>query len=301
MREAMPKVSRVAVTMLALAVSAGAYATGEGEFEKTVPAEARGAVDISNVSGTVVVMGWDRPEVSVRAQLAPGVERVDVTSDHGHTLVRVVLPHAGHGGETELQVKVPKESEVDVSAVSADVTSSGVLGVQRLHTVSGEIVAEIAGSDIDAKSVSGDIKLKGHGQPARLRVNSVSGDVRLDHGAGDLEAGSVSGTLVVSLDSARSVRARSTSGDLHFEGKLTRGADLDASTVSGNLNVRASAEGGFNYEVSSFSGDITNCFGAEVIGHHHGPGHRLEGSRGDGAGRVYLKSMSGDIELCDRK
>jgi len=58
----------------------------------------------------------------------------------------------------------------------------------------------------------------------------------------DLEAGTVSGSLVVSLDSARSVRARSTSGDVHFEGKLTRGADFDATSVSGNLKVRASAE-----------------------------------------------------------
>jgi DUF4097 and DUF4098 domain-containing protein YvlB len=90
--------------------------------------------------------------------------------------------------------------------------------------------------------VSGDVKLKGHGQPARLHVSSVSGNVRLEHGAGDLEAGTVSGSLVVSLDSARSVRARSTSGDVHFEG-----------------------------------------------------------TRGDGAGHLRLKTMSGDVQLCDRK
>lgn len=286
--------------ILVLWASAAAYATSGSDFEKAVPAEPRGVVDISNVSGTIEVSGWDRAEVSVRAQLGAGVERVDVTSDRGRAVVKVVLPHPGHGGDADLHIKVPKESEVTVSAVSADVSTSGLLGMQRLNSVSGDISAELAGSDLEAKSVSGDVKLKGHGQPARLHVSSVSGDVRLDHGAGDLEAGTVSGTLVVSLDSAHSVRLRSTSGDLHFEGKLTRGADLDATTVSGDLSVRASADGGYNYEVSSFSGEISNCFGAEPTEHHY-TGHRLEGTRGDGAGRVHLKAMSGEIQLCDRR
>ena len=297
----MSDVSRVVVTMLALGVSAGAYATGGGEFEKKVPADARGIVEISNVSGTVNVTGWDRPEVGVRADLGVGVERVDVTSDHGRTVVKVVLPHVGHVGNTDLQVKVPKESEVDVSAVSADVVTTGVLGVQRINTVSGDVSAELAGSDLELKSVSGDVRLKGHGQPARLHVGAVSGDIRLEHGAGDVEAGTVSGELIISLDTARSVRLRTTSGDVHFEGKLTRGADLEATTVSGDLNVRASEDGGYAYEASSFSGDITNCFGAEATERHHGMGHRLEGSRGEGAGHVHLKAMSGDIQLCDRK
>src|SRR5207302_6694717 len=134
-------------------------------------------------------------------------------------------------------VQIPKDSELTVSAVSADVATAGVTGVQRLNTVSGDITAELGGSDLELKSVSGDVELKGHGQPARLHVSTVSGDVHLEHGAGDLEAGTVSGAMVVSLDSARSVRARSTSGDLRFEGRLTRGATVDASTVSGDLNV----------------------------------------------------------------
>ena len=294
--------SRLAAAITVLFASAAACASGDRTFERQVPAEARGAVDISNVSGTVVVTGWDRPQVSVRAELGEGVERVDVSSEHGRTTVKVVLPHhSGHGGDADLHVQVPKDSELTVSAVSADVRTTGVTGVQRLNAVSGDITAELGGSDLELKTVSGDVKLKGHGQPARLHVSSVSGDVHLEHGAGDLEAATVSGTLVVSLDSARSVRVRSTSGDVHFEGKLASGADFDATSVSGDLNVRASAEAGYAYEVSTFSGDISNCFDATPSGHGHMPGHTLQGTRGDGAGHMRLKTMSGDVQLCDRK
>jgi Putative adhesin len=290
----------VAAVALGLWAAGAAAHADNKSFERAVPAELRGVVDISNVSGRVEVVGWDRAEVSVHGELDEGVERVDVTSEHGRTIVKVVLPHTGHHGDAELRVKVPKESEVDVSAVSAEVTTSGVLGEQRLNAVSGDITAEFAG-DLEVKTVSGEIRLKGHGQPARLHVSSVSGDVRLEHGAGDLEAGTVSGSLVVSLDSTKSVRARTTSGDLHFEGKLARGADFDATSVSGDLNVRASADGGYSYEARSFTGDITNCFAAAPVERPHGPGHTLEGTRGDGAGHVRLKTMSGDIQLCDRK
>jgi DUF4097 and DUF4098 domain-containing protein YvlB len=239
--------------------------------------------------------------VSVHAELGTGVERVEVGSEGGRTTVKVILPHSsGRGGEARLQVKIPKDSELNVSAVSADVTTSGVLGVQRLSAVSGEVTAELAGADVELKTVSGNLRLKGHGQPARLHLSTVSGDVHLEHGAGDFEASTVNGTLIVSLDSARSVRARTTSGDLRFEGKLTHGATLEASTVSGNLNVRAGADGGYAYEVSSFSGEISDCFKASPErASKYGPGSLLAGTRGDGAGRVRLKTMSGDVQLCD--
>jgi hypothetical protein len=295
-------VSRLAAAITVLFASAAACASGDKTFERQVPAAARGVVDISNVSGTVVVTGWDRPEVSVHAELDEGVERVDVSTDHGRTSIKVILPHhSGHGGDADLHVQVPKDSELTVSAVSADVTTAGVTGVQRLNAVSGNVTAELAGSDLELKTVSGDVKLKGHGQPARLHMSTVSGDVHLEHGAGDLEAGTVSGTLVVSLDSARSVRTRTTSGDVHFEGKLAPGADFDATSVSGDLNVRASAEGGYAYEISTFSGGISNCFNATPSEHGHMSGHTLQGTRGDGAGHVRLKTMSGDVQLCDRK
>jgi DUF4097 and DUF4098 domain-containing protein YvlB len=293
---------RLTAALLLLLAGAVASASSDKSFDQQVPAQPRGVVEISNVSGSIEVSGWDRSDVGVHAELDTGVERVDVASDGGRTTIKVILPHASsHGSEARLQVKIPKDSELNVSAISADVTTAGVLGVQRLNAVSGNITAELAGADVELKTVSGDLRLKGHGVPARLHVSTVGGDVHLEHGAGDLEASSVNGTLIVSLDSARGVHARTTSGDLRFEGKLTRGATFEASTVSGDLSVRASADGGYAYEVSSFSGDITDCFNAspERVS-KYGPGSRLEGTRGEGTGHLRLKTMSGDVRLCDR-
>jgi DUF4097 and DUF4098 domain-containing protein YvlB len=298
----MRTVLRLSTALLLLLAGTAAYAANDRTFDRQLPAQPRGVVDVSNVSGKVEVSGWDRAEVSVHAELGSNVERVEVSSEAGHTGIKVILPHtSGHGSDAQVQVKIPKDSELNVSAVSADVTTQGVLGMQRLNAVSGGISAELGGADVELKTVSGDIQLHGHGQPARLRVSTVSGDVHLEHGAGDVEVSSVNGTLIVSLDSARSLRARTTSGNLRFTGKLVRGAELEATSVSGDLQVRASADGGFAYEVSSFSGDISDCFKASPErASQYGPGTRLEGKLGEGAGHVRLKTMSGDVQLCDR-
>ena len=287
--------SGLAGSVLMLLGATAAYAAA---FDRQVPAQPRGVVEISNFSGNIEVSGWDRSEVSVHAELGGGIEGVEVSSESGHTSIKARQP--GHG-EARLQVKIPKDSELNVSAVSADVSTSGVLGVQRLSTISGKITTEIAAADVELKAVSGSVQVKGHGQPARLRASTVSGDVHLEHGAGDIEVGTVNGALIASLDAARSVHARTTSGGVRLEGTLARGATLEASSISGSLTVRTAADGGFAYEVSSFSGNISDCFNASPEHTQYGPGSRLNGTRGDGAGHVRLRTMSGNVELCDRR
>ena len=294
----------VAVLLLA---SAGARAADSTTFDRQVAAQPNGVVDVSSTTGTIEVSGWDRAEVSVHADLGADVDHVEMTSDQGRTIVRVLLrPHImssfllGGRRDTHLHVQIPKGSELDVSTVSADVTSNGVQGVQRLRTVSGDIAAELGPADLEVKTVSGDVKLRGHGQPARLTVGTVSGDVHLDHGAGALEGTTVSGEFTASLDSARSVRVHSTSGDLRLDARLDRGAEFEAQTVSGDVKVHAPSEAGLQYDVDTLSGDITDCFDAQPErSSGYGPGHHLRGSRGEGSARLRLRTMSGDIQLCD--
>jgi DUF4097 and DUF4098 domain-containing protein YvlB len=291
---------------------AGLLLTGQacaGETEQTVNADPHGTVEISNVSGQVRVAGWDRSEVHVQGHLGTGVERIDVTSQSGRTLVKVVLPHHSifGDGNADLTVQVPRDSRIEVSSVSADVSVTGVTGALRLGSVSGAVSADIAGSDVDAKTVSGEVQLRGSsqlasrsGSRARLHLSTVSGDLRLTHGAGEIDARTVSGTLDVQADGAHAVRMRSTTGSVRFDGALLSGASLDAESLSGGLQVRARSESGYDYEASSFSGSIEDCFNVEATHtSRYTPGTRLSGTRGSGGGQITLKTLSGTVELCD--
>jgi DUF4097 and DUF4098 domain-containing protein YvlB len=281
----------------------------ESNFERRLPADPHGVVEISNVAGLVDVSGWDKSEVEVRAEHSSGVDRIDTESDHGRVSIKVVVPnHSFHGGSANLHVRVPRGSELDVSAVSADITASDVEGGLQLKTISGSIRADVFQKNTDAKTVSGDLVLRGRGKEpgaAGIHISTISGSIRVDRAGGDLEATTVSGELTVRLDHpAHEVRVRTTSGDVGFEGKLSKGGYLEAQTVSGDMSVRVSPPGALDYEVNTFSGEIRNCMGLEAERvSKYAPGRRLTGTRGNPGqdeARVRLKSMSGDVELCDK-
>jgi DUF4097 and DUF4098 domain-containing protein YvlB len=298
----MSRIQAIGAAVLLAGAMVAAQAQEEGSFEKTVPARANGEVEITNVSGTVQIAAWDREEVEVRAEIGDDVERVEVTNDAGNTRIRVVIPRRG-GDDTEadLQVRVPHGSSLSVSTVSADITARGVNGEQRLKSVSGTVRSEIAARNVEVKTVSGDLWLRGKGEPASLRMSTVSGNVRLERGAGEIEAVTTSGDITLDVSSARSVRVRTTSGSLEFRGKLLPDAELEAESVSGDLDLHAPAEKGYDFEISTFSGDIENCFKLNAVNtSRYGPGRRLTGTHGDGGAKVRIQTMSGDVEVCDK-
>jgi hypothetical protein len=64
------------------------------------------------------------------------------------------------------------------------------------------------------------------------------------------------------------------------------------------MALRAAA--GFVLEAESFSGDIGSCFGARGTRTGTGPGSALRATRGEGGAQLRIRTMSGDIEVCDR-
>lgn len=300
-----------------------AQAAGERTLERQVAADPSGEVVINNVAGSIDVSAWDQPRVAATADLHGDNLGLEVTSEDGRTRVRVTgyatgrfcfgvcfgdgrlsfnpFGGAGDGGEAHLTVRVPRMSRLDVTAVSADVHSTGVLGAQRLQSVSGYVRAELAAADADVRTVSGDILLRGNGQSAHVTAGSVSGNVTLTNSGGDLQATSISGTLQASLDPAQSVRLRTTSGDITLTGALARGASLQGDTLGGRVSIQARAPDGFAYDVSSFTGPIDDCFGQQPAHNsQYGPGVHMTGTRGAGDGNVHIKTLSGEISLCDR-
>jgi len=276
-------------------------------FQQQVAADPRGEVDISNIAGEIVISGWDRPAVSVTADVPSDSGRVRLTGGNGHTSVCVTYGSKScnapgffrSGGSVRIEVHVPRGSQLDVSGVSAEIISRDVTGSQHLHTVSGDIDAGLGSGDDDVNSVSGTVRLHGSGQDGTLNVNSVSGDLSVTGVAGELEARTVNGTLRADISPARLVRLNTTSGDIALRAQLASGGSVETETVSGDQKLDVSAPGGFAYEASSFSGDVHNCFGERADKSEYGPGTRLNGTRGAGAGHVRMKTLSGEISLCD--
>lgn len=127
----------------------------------------------------------------------------------------------------------------------------------------------------------------------------MSGRVELDEVSGEIIAQSVSGAI--DLGSPELVRAdvKSVSGEISIRAGLASGGRLRAITTSGRISLDMLGAGEGRYEISTFSGRINNCFGPEPETPRFGPAQSmLRFEEGDGAARVDVNSMSGDVDLC---
>ena len=285
----------IGVAALALVTTANAR-----EVDETVDAASAGHVDIINISGSVEVYGWSKSSVEVTGELGDKVEELVLERNGDKVLVKVKVPRNNSNNiSSDLTVRVPAGSSIDVSTVSADITSEGVRGEQHLHTVSGDVEAEAADSDVAAESVSGDVDVTGDGSDIETQANTVSGDVTVINVSGAVAAEAVSGDLLVRDGSFDRAMLNSVNGEIDYHAGLRNGGKLVIETVNGEVDVQFHGDVSARFDVETFNGDIDNCFGPKAERtSKYAPGWELSFTQGDGDGRVSIKTLNGDVDIC---
>src|SRR5262245_47527473 len=154
---------RILSVAIVLTLAVAVRALADETVERRGPADPRGEVQITDRAGEVQVVGWDRPEIEIEGELGESVERLNFETRGNRTVIEVVLPGGRHSSsESELTVRIPRDSTLTVVTVSADQTISDVRGPQRLQAVSGSIITE-SWSELEAKTISGDLTVQGRG------------------------------------------------------------------------------------------------------------------------------------------
>jgi DUF4097 and DUF4098 domain-containing protein YvlB len=263
-------------------------------------ADLAGSVEVSNVAGTVRVTGWDRDEVEVTGELGKGAERLEFAVADKVTRIKVIMAGKSYDGEdTDLQIHVPAASRLSVNTVSADIEVQGLLGAQRLQSVSADIRTTAAGEDVECKSVSGDVAVNGSFKKGLLTITTVSGDTTILRVAGEVNANTVSGDITLGLGETNRSRVRSTSGDLTLAALLAADGKLDAESISGDVRLELVGAVNAEFDISSFNGEIRNCFGPKAVStSEYAPGKELRFREGQGSAQVRIKTMNGDINVC---
>jgi DUF4097 and DUF4098 domain-containing protein YvlB len=289
---------RVLIGSLVLATAVTAQAR---EVDETIDAASDGEVEIINISGSVEVFGWSRSRVEVKGDLGEKVEELILERNGDKVLVKVKVPRNNSNNiSSDLVIRLPEDSSIDVSTVSADITVEDVRGEQMLHTVSGDVVTQSFGSDVSAQSVSGDVQVAGNGDDAETQANTVSGDVSVTNASGSVAAEVVSGDILVSGGSFERVSLNSVNGELDFQAGLRDAGRLTAESVNGDVDIRFEGRVSARFNIETFNGDIDNCFGPKAERtSKYAPGWELSFTEGDGDGRVTISTLNGDIDLCN--
>lgn len=272
------------------------------DISQTKNADENGKVNISNLSGSVEVIGWKRSEVEVTGELGDDVEEFVFDRSGKQTTIKVRVPEHSWGHKdvsSDLVIKVPLGSSLDVSTVSADIDCEGVHGEQELTSVSGDITTNAFSEDVSAETVSGDVDIEGDGNDAEWDLSSVSGDVTADGLSGDVGAEVVSGDVEISGGTFDRVELETVNGDIVFNGGLREKGRMDIETVNGSVEVEFTGSVSARFDIETFNGRIRNCFGPKAERtNRHAPGWELSFTEGDGDGRVSIDTLNGGLDLC---
>ena len=292
-----PTMRTLTLTVFCLC-AAGALA--DEEIDRTLDADAKGTVTISNTAGMIDVQGWSRNEVNVIGDIGRGVEELFFERNGDDITIQVKVSRGHHRGvSTDLEVRVPQGSSLKVSGVSADIEVKDVLGTQQLSSVSGDVISEAAGADVEIETVSGDVELQGDDQEMVAELSSVSGDVEAQNLAGEVTANSVSGDVYLIESTFNRARIHTTSGEIVFHARLLDSGRLSVETINGDVDVVFEDDVSARFDIESFNGRIDNCFGPEPVRtSQYAPGTELKFTEGGGTGRVSIKTLNGDLQMC---
>lgn len=274
------------------------------DVNEAMDAAANGYVDIYNTSGSIEVIGWSRNSVQVTGTLGDDVDELIFERDGDDILIKVKSrrSHGWHNDiSSDLVIRVPQDSSIEVSGVSADIEVDKVRGEQSLSTVSGDIEATAVAADIEAESVSGDIELSGKGNKSETEAATVSGDITLSGLAGSVEVESVSGDLIVVKGSFDRAYFESVNGDLTFESALRSGGKLAMESINGTVEIEFTNKVSARFDIETFNGSIKVCFGPKPQRtSRYSPGLELSFTEGDGDGRVVIETLNGSVRICNK-
>ena len=217
--------------LLSLALLPGTARAEQKDTERvdrTVQIRAGGQLKLKNFSGKVTITGSNRGDMAIHAVRHATRDRLDhIKLDIQETGNGVTIEANRRDSdwnerndnvvETEFDIEVPADINVDVEVFSSDVTVRDLRGTQRVHTFSGSVDLSGVEKDVNAETFSGNIALKlPQGASASIDFDSFSGSIHTDL------------PLNYRSSSRRHVRADIGAG----------GADYSLKTFSGDVRIR---------------------------------------------------------------
>lgn len=263
-----------------------------------------GVADLSLMSGKITVTAWTRPEA-----------RVHVTSDHvpvrfEHESGRLFLDSRGYrhtrgdddedddgDNDVEYTVTVPAGTRVILHSISGDLEVQGTRGEIEARSVSGDIRVDDVARNATLESLSGNMTV--HNVRGDLHLRTVSGDAEADVVTGDVTFTSVSGHGYITHATSRNAHMESVSGDLTYGGTLDPSGTYDLHAHSGDVHLELPGDASATVSLDSFSGEVTSDFPITIQprGESGPSAQHLDATLGKGGARITVVTFSGDIVL----
>ncbi len=279
---------RVARVLAGLMVLGASTALAQRPIDERRPAAREGTVKISNAVGSVRITGWSKDTIAIAGTIAEGAE-IDFQVGGRETSIRVTAPTSSSLQPVDpsaIEVRVPRQSSVAVRTVEASIQVSGVQGSADVESQTGDVRVSGPIRTVYAESAGGDVDLDVSTKVARAKT--VDGDITVREARGYLDVSTVSGTLQVFGLEVWETELTSVSGDISFEGSLSREGSLYVESHSGTIDLALDPNQRADFDVLSVAGAVENSL-SDATGRTF--------SVGGGGTQVKIKSFKGVVKI----
>lgn len=280
--------------VLSCMVLSGLLIAARGDCsEKTFEADPNLLITLTNLSGQVVVRGWEKPQVhAVYEVMSPHVE-VDTevlpagraAADKIHFATHVLDPLVtGKDQTADYSLDVPVGASLEIRNPQGNV-----------------LIGKLQGGDVTVESVSGAIVVSDFG--GHLFLRSVGGNIDIIRPSGRVEAYSITGSLHFAFPTTSKLRGSTTSGRILFEGDFTDGGEYSLSAYSGDIDVFCPPSASFELNAKTVRGKLDNEMPMKIRHRQATPlssSNSLLGTHNTGRATLNLTSFSGKIRVRQR-
>ena len=249
--------------------------------------DARPVITVHNPNGKVIVKAWTKSEVMIVADRASSQVAIDAekTGNRVDITTRQTSANVSPAQMTaDYQINVPEDAELQIHDDSGNVSVNSVLGDMNVETI---------GAGVDLEDAAG-----------YLTVSTVGGSFQCLRCAGQLEVSSISGSLRFVDTRSYHIRAKTSTGNILFDGEFLPNGIYRLRNYSGNIEVRFSPGDSFDLSATSLKGFVHNEAKLAPPAHPDpwtkGYGNSLFGTFNTGRAKVELTSFNGTINIVKR-
>jgi len=282
---AKPKLARaLGRGLLLLSLAALPLAAAAEEVVRSFPAGDSTVLEVRNASGRVDIRSWNLRQVKVvaRRQTRAVETHFEETANQIHVHTHL-MQSAVAASEREVDYEIWAPANINIR-VTQDV------GRVRIENFADDVNVDTVAATVELRNVSG-----------HTSVQTLNGIVEVWRGAGRMEATSISGSLRFLDMDTRNLYARTTSGDIYYEGDFRPAGSYEFHNHQGAIELRVPLTASFELNANSVKGDVSSEFPLTPRSHGRVPrasvARSLLGTVHTGEAMVRVSSFSGTIRL----
>ena len=217
--------------------------------------------------GDVNILAGDPGQIEARVtadgfKIGPGDVRVEEHQEGDNVTISVKMPHfnfsffGGRHRSVHIDVRVPKDLNLDVHTGDGNVNSQAISGDIRINTGDGHITGTNFDGTLDASTGDGNLQISGRFDSLTLKTGD--GNIEAQAGGGSnvannwtVRSGDGHITMRLPADLNANVDAHTGDGSITLDIPITVAGSLSHSSVHGKLNA-----GGGTLSISSGDGSI---------------------------------------------